>query len=309
MAYRPNQVFRNNIVKLFKLTYARLWEVNPGLHGAAIAFFTIFSIAPLIIILLWLVSIFLGPQLGQAELHQTLSLTLGNQLTKSLENVVASTSRGNAGLWSSLMASITLVFGATTLLTQVKQTLNLIWGVSDPKIHTLWQFLWGRFIGLLFIGLLSLLFLVGFIFESLLYGMNGLLSEVFGSQNILVYQYLAGTLNVVFAFSFFTALFRVLPDIKVRFRDISVGAGITTILVIAGKALITWYLTSSTLQPAYRAAGSFVVFLVWIYYNVQVVLLGAVFTSVYTRLHGGDIQPYWNATLEDWDQVRDQDDF
>lgn len=290
----------SNIKKLLKLTYDRAWEVNLGLQGAAIAFFTIFSIAPLLIILLWIISLFLGSQLGQAELQHTLTSILGPNIAHSIQSVVASTAQNHAGIWSSIIAIITLLFGATTLLSQVKQTLNLIWGVFDPKIHTIWQYLWDRFVGLLFIGLLSVLFLLGLISESILYGMGTFLTPILGMQDLLIYRAIASTLNVVFTFLFFAAMFRILPDIKVRLRDIAIGAAVTTFLVILGKALIGWYLTTTSLQPAYRAAGSFVVFLIWIYYNVQVVLLGAVFTSVYTRLHGGDIQPYWGASLDDW---------
>jgi len=293
------------IKKLLQLTYDRSWEVNVGLHGAAIAFYTIFSIAPLLIVLLWIISLFLGSQLGQTELHRTLTSLLGPKISHSIQSVVESTSQSHAGFWSSIIAIITLIFGATTLLSQVKQTLNLIWGVSDPKIHTIWQYLWDRFIGLLFIGLLSVLFLAGLISESTLYGMRTGLGPILGSQNLVMYMYANSFLNIVFAFLFFVAMFRILPDIKVRFRDIAVGAAVTTIMVIIGKALIDWYLTSTSLQPAYRAAGSFVVFLIWIYYNVQVVLLGAVFTSVYTRLHGGDIYPYWGASLDDWHTEND----
>jgi len=293
-------VILGNIKKLLQLTYERSWEVNIGLHGAAIAFFTIFSIAPLIIILLWIVSLFLGTQLGQTELNQTLTSILGPQLSQSVQALVDSTAKSQTGFWSSVLTIITLLFGATTLLSQLKQTLNLIWGISDPKIHTVWQYLWDRFVGLLFIGLLSILFLAGLLAESVLYGMGSLLSPVLGNHNILIYKYTTSVLNVVFTFVFFASMFRILSDIRVRFRDITVGAAFTTFLIIIGKILIGWYLTASSLQPAYQAAGSFVLFLVWVYYNVQVVLFGAVFTSVYTRLHGGDIQPYWGATVNDW---------
>jgi len=290
--------------KLMKLTYDRSWEISIGLHGAAIAFFTIFSIAPLIIILLWIASILLGPQLSHAQLQQTLNAILGSQLAQSVQHIVESAYQSEAGFWSSILAIITLLFGATTLLTQLKQTLNLIWGVSNPKIHTIWQFLWDRFVGLLFIGILSLLFLAGIISESILYGMNAILAPLLGQQNLMLIQYSTSILNVVLTFAFFAVMFSVLPDLKVRLRDISVGAAVTTLMVLVGKILIGWYLTSPALQPTYRAAGSFVIFLIWIYYNVQVVLIGSIFTSVYIRLGSGEVQPYWGATLDDWHSDR-----
>jgi membrane protein len=105
----------------------------------------------------------------------------------------------------------------------------------------------------------------------------------------------------VLAFTFFTAMFKILPDIEVRLRDIAVGSIVTTVLVLIGKSLVDWYLGTVALQPAYKAAGSFVIFLIWIYYNVLVVLIGAIFTEVFTRRFGGKVNPYWDAKLhDDW---------
>jgi membrane protein len=94
-------------------------------------------------------------------------------------------------------------------------------------------------------------------------------------------------------------MFRILPYLNVRLRDIDVGSIVTTILVLAGKSLVDWYLGTAALEPAYKAAGSFVIFLIWIYYNVQVMLIGAIFTQVYTSRYGGKVQPYWDAHLHD----------
>ena len=290
------QIIKNTRV-LLKETYDQLWEVNVGLHGAAIAFYAIFSTAPLIIILVWILSTVLGDQLGQAEFRQSLEAIFGTELTVSIREVLTSTASGTTGFWSSLVAIGALLFGATTLLSQFKQTLNMIWGLKDPKINSVWYFLWDRFVGLLFVGALSLLFLAGLISESLLYGLEEFLTPFIGN-NLNIIQIGSSFTNVFLAFIFFASMFKILPDLEARWRDIAVGAFVTTLLVILGKSLVDWYLLSAALQPTYKAAGSFVIFLIWIYYNVQVVLLGAIFTKAYTVRHGGSIKPYWDATLE-----------
>lgn len=289
----------SNLSKLFKQTYNRIWEVNIGLHGAAIAFYAIFSTAPVIIIMVWILTIVLGNQMGVAEFRQTLESILGTELTSSVNEVVRSTSEGSSGLWSSIIAIVTLLFGATTLLSQMKQTLNLIWGLKNPKIGTVWYFLWDRLISLLFIGSLSILFLLGLISESILYGLEDLIVPLLGGQDIFFIQLGSSLTNLVLAFTFFTVMFRMLPDLDVRWRDIAVGGLVTALMVLIGKALIDWYLGSANLQPTYKAAGSFVIFLIWIYYNVQVVLIGAIFTQVFTSLFGGEVRPYWDASLDD----------
>lgn len=284
--------------KLLKETYNSIWEFNIGLHGAAIAFYAIFSTAPLVIIMVWVLSAILGSQMGETEFQKTLHSIFGHQVTAAINEVTVSTASGSSGFWSSLIAIIMLLFGATTLLSQIKQTLNVIWGISNPRIGTIWQFLWDRLIGLLFIGVLSLLLLAGLISESILYGLETVMMPILGSDNIFFIQMGSSLLNVVLAITFFTAMFRILPDLDVRLRDVFVGAAVTTILVLAGKALVDWYLGSAALHPTYKAAGSFVIFLIWIYYNVQVVLIGAIFTRIYTVHHGGDIEPYWGATID-----------
>lgn len=282
-----------------KETYERMWEINIGLHGAAIAFYAIFSTAPLIIITVWILSIVLGSQLGEAEFRQTLDSIVGPNLGVAVESLVASMGRDASGLWSSIIAIMTLLFGATTLLSQIKQTLNSIWGLKNPKISSLWQFLWDRLTGLLFIGALSLLFLAGLVSETIIYGLSDLFVPILGSTNVYLIQLGSSGTNILLAITFFTVMFKILPDLNVRWRDILVGAVVTTILVIAGKAVVDWYLGAETLQPMYKAAGSFVVFLIWIYYNVQVVLIGAIFTRVYTRKYGGKVEAYWGATLSE----------
>ncbi|WP_445665070.1 YihY/virulence factor BrkB family protein [Fodinibius sp. AD559] len=292
------KLFRN-IWDLVKETYDQIGQINIGLHGAAIAFYAIFSTAPLVIITLWILNMVLGSQLGAVEVKQTIESVVGAELTHTIEQIVASASKGTSGLWSSVIAVITLLFGATTLLSQIKQTLNMIWGVKNPKLNSVWQFLWGRLTGLLFIGALSLLFLVGLVSESIIYGLGDLLIPILGNTNIYLIQMGTSLTNIVLAITFFAAMFRILPDLDARWRDVAVGAIVTMILVMAGKSLVDWYLSAAALQPMYKAAGSFVIFLIWIYYNVQVVLIGAVFTRVYTSRYGGKVKPYWEAKLDE----------
>ncbi|MDZ7683085.1 MAG: YihY/virulence factor BrkB family protein [Fodinibius sp.] len=292
------KLIRNSWI-LLKETYDGMWEINIGLHGAAIAFYAIFSTAPLVIIIVWITGLLLGSQLGQVEFQETLSSVVGPQLAPAISDLVQSTTQGSSGLWSSLIAGGTVLFGATTLLSQLKHTLNTIWGLTNPNVGTVWHFVWSRLVGLLFIGFLSLLFLTGLISESLLYGLENVLLPILGSKNLFFVQLGNSLINLLLAFVFITAMFRILPDLDVRWRDLAIGGLVTTLLVLAGKSVVDWYLSAAAFQTAYAAAGSFVVFLIWIYYNVQVLLIGAIFTKAYTSRFGAEVTPYWDATLEE----------
>lgn len=291
----------NNLSTLFKETYRQITGFKIGLHGAAIAFYAIFSTAPMILILLWLISIVLGTEVGQAQFQQTLNAVVGAEIADSIQSMVSSAAYSTSGFWSTLIAIATLLFGATTLLAQVKKTLNIIWDVAEPQIGTLWHFFWDRLKALFFVGAIGILFLAGLISESVLYGMEHVLKLLFNAEDLFLIQLLSSGVNIVLTIVFFIALFKILPDLEVRLRDIAVGALFTALLFMVGKALVGWYLSGSGLEPAYKTAGSFVVFLIWIYYNVQIVLVGAVFTRQYTRLFGGAVAPYAGTELdEDW---------
>ena len=283
---------------LLKYTYNRIRALNVGLHGAAIAFYAIFSTAPLIIILLWLISLALGSDLGQAKFQQQLYLIVGPEIARSIQSIVDAASQSTSGFWSTCIAVVTLLFAATTLLAQVKETLNVIWGVQDPQMSSVRYFLWDRLKALLFVGIMTLLFLFGLISETILYSMEQFIAPLLGGENFFLVQLLSSIGNGVLAVLFFIAMFKLLPDLEVRLRDIAVGAIFTALLFIAGKALVGWYLTGATLPPAYKAAGSFVIFLVWVYYNVQIVLVGAAFTREYTLMFGGSVKPYWGNAIE-----------
>ncbi len=175
-----------NIQELLQVTYKRVSEINIGLYGAAIAFYAIFSTVPLLVIIIWLVSIFLGSELGQAELIKWLSSIAGPNLTEPIQEMIRSSTENMTGFWSSLIASVVLLFGATKLLSQVKYTLNRIWGIENPKIGVVRYFLWDRLKGLLFVGSLSLLFILGLASESVLHVMDQALMPLFGRDDLFL---------------------------------------------------------------------------------------------------------------------------
>lgn len=278
---KSDKVFYQKVVTLFKRSYRHINNIDLGIHGAAIAFYGIFSTAPLIVLLVWLLGLVLGSEMSQAELQKMLDTIVGPQLTEAIQSMVGTTARSTSGFWSSILAIITLLFGATTLLAQLKQSLNMIWDVREEERSTIQAFLWDRLRALLFVGSISILFLISLLSESILYAMEQVLLPLFGSEELFFIQLGSSTLNIILALAFFMAMFRILPDLKVRFRDLAVGALVTALLFLLGKSLVGWYLTSSSLQPTYKAAGSFVIFLIWIYYNAQIVLVGAGFSRAY----------------------------
>lgn len=284
--------FYDNTKKLLGNTIAKAIDDDIMTQGAAIAFYTVFSVAPLFILVLSVSDIFLSEEYIRTEVQALMSDFVGPDITSSLFQYFGEVNFKASGVFTTIIASLTLAFGATTVITQLKNTLNIIWNIESVQINSIWNFLLNRLLSFGVIILATVLLVVSLLAEVVI----GVISEFFYQSflNIDIGSYLMVTelTTVAFAVIFFTLIFKILPDVTAPWGDILVGAIATTALFMLGKYLIGLYLTASGISTAYRAAGSLVIFIVWVYYNVQTILLGAVFTQVYTDMFGGEIVPY-----------------
>lgn len=266
-------------------------------QGAAIAFYTIFSIAPLFILIVALGNIFLTEEMVTTEVQGYLTDFLDPSTLESLALFLEDRTNTGGGFITSVIALITVVFGATTVISQLKVTLNRIWNVSGIKIHSVWNFLLNRLLSFGMIILFSLLLISSLLAEAAVAVAAAFFVGLLPDFEISIYRFLARFGTLGFSILFFMLIFKILPDVHARWKDIFVGSVVTTILFMIGKLLITYYFTATGIETAYRAAGSLVIFVVWVYYNIQTILLGAVFTQVYTEKYGGRILPYRFVSL------------
>lgn len=284
--------FYDNMKKLLGGTITKAIDDDIMTQGAAIAFYTIFSVAPLFILMISVSDLFLSEEYIRTEVQALMTDFVGPDITSSLFEYFGEVNFAASGVFTTIIASLTLAFGATTVITQLKNTLNIIWNIESVQIHSVWNFLLNRLLSFGVIILATVLLVVSMLAEVVI----GIISEFFSQSflNIDIASYLMVTelTTVAFAVIFFALIFKILPDVTAPWGDIIVGAIATTVLFMLGKYLIGLYLTASGISTAYRAAGSLVIFIVWVYYNVQTILLGAVFTQVYTDKFGGEIVPY-----------------
>ena len=282
---------------LLKETFNNIIDDNIALHGAAIAFYTIFSAAPLIFIVVASAKFFLGNQQTQQALTQYLMQLTSKDIAHSLINMAATSNNQHANVLSSIFATILLVFGATTVVSQLKNSLNTIWDITEPNINSVLLYIINRIVSLVIVFVLMILMLCSLLLEA----QRRLISSIFHSILPAFFNPILRVsptiLSIIVSILFFTIIFKLLPDVHARWRDIFVGACGTTILFLIGKYLIGLYLNNSSMQVSYKTAGSFIIFLIWIYYNAQVVLIGAEFTETYTRLYGAGIKTSWNSEI------------
>lgn len=267
-------------------------------HGAAIAFYTIFSITPLFILIVFLGGIFLSQEVVAEQASEYLGNYLDKDVLSNLIDYITTRRQDQAGLITTIIAAGTVIFGATTVISQLKVTLNKIWNVADVTINSVWHFLLGRLLAFGMIIVFSLLLLTSLAAEFVLAIGSSYFNELLPNFQLNIYGIVAQLVTILFAIIFFTLIFKILPDVHARWMDVFVGAFVTTILFMIGKYLIGLFFSATGIEAAYRAAGSLVVFIIWVYYNIQTILLGAVFTQVYTEKYGGKIKPYRFVSLK-----------
>lgn len=284
--------FYDNTKKLLGGTITKAIDDDIMTQGAAIAFYTIFSVAPLFILMISVSDLFLSEEYIRTEVQALMTDFVGPDITSSLFEYFGEVNFAASGVFTTIIASLTLAFGATTVITQLKNTLNIIWNIESVQIHSVWNFLLNRLLSFGVIILATVLLVVSMLAEVVISIISEFFSQSFFNIDIASYLMVTELTTVAFAVIFFALIFKILPDVTAPWGDIIVGAIATTVLFMLGKYLIGLYLTASGISTAYRAAGSLVIFIVWVYYNVQTILLGAVFTQVYTDKFGGEIVPY-----------------
>jgi membrane protein len=283
-----------NAWSLLRQTVAEWLEDKAPQLGAALAFYTALSIAPLLVLALVAAGYFLGADAARGQIAGQLDSLIGDAGSEAIEDMLASAHEPKAGSIAAVFGFITLLFGASGVFGQLQDALNTIWEVK-PKA--------GRgFFGMIRDRFLSFAMVMGIVFlllASLL--VTAALSSIgqWASQLPDSLQWAAHAVNVVVSFAVITLLFammfKVLPDVKIAWSDVWLGAAVTALLFTIGKFAIGLYLGQSSMASAYGVAGSFVVLLVWVYYSAQIMFFGAELTQVYANRHGSGIVPTENA--------------
>jgi membrane protein len=261
------------------------------IYAAALAFFTVFSIAPILVVVVGLVGLVMGESAVQGELFAQLEATLGSDAAGVVQTAVINSQIDQSGIWPALIGIIATIVGATTVFAQMQQSLNQIWDVAPrPKRNNLWVFIKSRLLSLTiilsigFIMLVSLLLSVAL--RSIMAFAEGWLPvpgwAMVGME--LVLSLLVITL-------LFAAMFKILPDVRLSWGDVLLGAFITAILFTAGRSLISIYLAYTATASAYGAAGSLALLLLWVNYSSMILLFGASFTRAHLEGRGKPIRP------------------
>ncbi len=258
--------------------------------GAALSYYTIFSLAPLLLIVISIAGLFFGQKAAEGAIFQQLAGLVGADAARFIEQAVAKANHPGQGVVSLLVGLVALVVGATGVVVELQDALNTVWKLAPKPNRGIWGFIRTRLVSIAMILALGFLLLVSLIFSAALAGVTGWLRARIGNLAFvgwaIDFVVSLGTISVLIAM-----IYKILPEAHVAWRDVWVGAAVTAALFLLGKYLIGLYIGRASVASAFGAAGSLAVLLVWVYYSTQLILLGAEFTRVYANRFGNKVIP------------------
>ncbi len=261
------------------------------IYAAALAFFTVFSIAPVMIVVVAIVGLVLGERAAQGELMGQLQQVLGPEAAEVVETAVVNSQVEQSGIWPTLIGIAAIVVGATTVFAQMQQSLNRIWDVVPrPTRNSLWLFIKARVLSLTIVLAIGFVLLVSLLLSVIMRAVMA-----FADQWLPVPGWTMIVIEISISLSvvtfLFAAIFKILPDVLLSWRDVMAGAVLTALLFTLGRSLIAMYLANTATASTYGAAGSLALLLLWVNFSSLILLYGAAVTRAHVEARGVDIRP------------------
>ena len=279
---------------LLKETFDEWSEDKASRLAAALAYYTIFSLAPLLIIAIAIAGSIFGEEAARGEIVGQIQGLVGKSGAEVIETAIENANQPKTGTLASIVGIIALLFGATGVFSQLRDALNTIWEVQPKPGRLVKGFIRQNFLSFTMVLGIGFLLLVSLIISAILAALNTYFSNLLPGFDAL-WQIANFLISFGISTLLFAMIFKFLPDVKITWGDVLIGAAITSLLFSIGRFLLGLYLGNGSFGSAYGAAGSLVVILAWVYYAAQILFLGAEFTQVYARKYGSQIVPDKNA--------------
>jgi membrane protein len=277
-------------VTVVKSAFSEWSEDNAPRLAAALAYYAVFSIAPLLLIAIAVAGLVFGREAAQGQIYQELQGLLGQQGAASLQEIVQGAQKPGSGIAAGLIGVVMLLLGASGVMGELKSALNTIWEVPATKSAGVWGFVRARFFSFTMVLGVGFLLLVSLVVSAALAAMGTFFQGFLPVPEIVLH-----VVNFVVSFAVITGLFalifRYVPDAKIAWKDVWLGAAVTAFLFTIGKYAIGLYLGKGSFSSTYGAAASLVIFLAWVYYSAQILFFGAELTQVYANQYGSRIVP------------------
>ncbi len=282
---------------IIKETFAEFDKDNATKLSAALAYYTIFSIAPMLVVIISLCGIFLGQQAVSGELFEQIRTYVGDAAAMQIQSMIGSIAFNKGSVIASIVGIVTMLIGATGVFTEIQDSLNLMWGVRVKKRIGILNVLINRSLAFIIVLGMGLVLLLSLLVSGLLTSFAHTIQRLLPWFPLDLVDIANTSIIVTILTALFIVIYKILPDAKISFRDSLVGSIFTTILFLIGKWGITFYLGWLTVNSTYGAAASLVIILLWVYYSAIIFYFGAEFTHVYAIHAGSGVKAKTHAVL------------
>jgi membrane protein len=285
---------------IFKKTFKTWMDLDPFREGAVIAYYAIFALPGLLVVVVTVAGYFFGQEAVSGQVQKQISAAMGEDTAKQLQQMMASASQSKDSIWATIIGLVSILVGATAVFSALQKSLNNIWNVkADTKKSGILTYLRVRFFSFGLILSIAFLLLISLVVSSVLSALSDWVRQHLSDSIMVVFA----VLNFIFSLGVITVLFalmfKFLPDAKIRWRAIWVGAFVTALLFTLGKTALGLYFGKANPASGYGAAGSIVLILLWTSYSSMIVFFGSVFTKVYNTEHYGEAPPAPYAVKEE----------
>jgi membrane protein len=293
-AKRKRAFYPKTFLVLLKDTFFAWQDDKVWRLGAALAYFTIFSLAPLLIIVITIASVLFGEQAVRGQIFNQISSLIGDLGARAIQTMLENAYESRSNVAAAVFGIAVLILGSTAVVVQLRDALNTIWYLAEKPINTLKGFVKARIIAFTLILSIGFLLLVSLVVSTLLTALSSYLGNIVSNLTPFL-----KVIDFLISFAFITVLFalifKILPNARIRWKDIWVGAAFISFMFTIGKMAIGFYLGSSHVATTFGAASSLVIVLLWVFYSAQIFLFGAEFTKIFADRFGASIVPDENA--------------
>lgn len=280
---------------VLKNTLNKFIDDNVPKLGASLSYYTVFSLAPLLVIVIAVAGFIFGTAAAQGKIYVEIESLVGKASALLIQSAIQHSADKGTGIIAAVISFITLLVGSVTVFVELQDSLNIIWKVKPKPGAAIKDFLRQRMLSFLLIIGIGFLLFISLVLSAGLTAIGNYFSA-YVPVPVFVLELINNLLSLLVITVLFAMIFKILPDVVLSWKDVSAGAFGTAFLFVIGKYLIGLYLGSSSLGSIYGAAGSLAILLVWVYYSSQILFLGAEFTFVYAEMTGSEILPSNHAT-------------
>ena len=279
------------VYQYLKQVFTEFIEDDILKYSASLAYYTVFSLAPVLIVIISICGVLFGKEAIRGQIYSQIKGLVGNDAAVQIQETIKNIHLTGHNVFATIVSILVLLIGATGIFGEVQDSLNKIWGLRVKTKKTWWKLILNRLLSFSLIISIGFVMMVSLLLNAIVSAFGNFLARYFSEFSVILVQITDSVLTFVITTFLFSLMFKVLPDAKIKWKDVFVGGLITSVFFTLGKLAIGYYLGRSNIASVYGAAGSIMIIMVWVYYSSIILYLGAEFTKVYAKMHGGKIYP------------------